>query len=291
MAFSSTIYTGKGEIIIDDTNAHLHYPQRDRSKIVMPDGTEVSKGYESRPYDKVPVGSVAAAPKYDKRIPRSEWPARIEEREKRDGGKHLLSNVLKRAGIPSKNQNGTNYCWYNGPVGAFECIRQSQGQKYLDMSPASGAAVIKRGANEGGWGLQAVEHMAESGICTSKLWEPNARNYRELETELVKLERAFFRVTAWWDLPEYDFDMLMTCLLLGFPVCMGLNWWGHEVYACDPLMFGGNDFGVRFRNSWGDSYGDGGFNTLRENKSKGDCQCLRDALPAGPVPQHLATAL
>jgi hypothetical protein len=71
-------------------------------------------------------------------------------------------------------------------------------------------------------------------------------------------------------LQNRNFDQLATLCLLNVPVPIGLNWWSHEICACDLVVVSANHFGIRIRNSWGDDYGDHGFAVLSESKATPD---------------------
>jgi hypothetical protein len=104
-------------------------------------------------------------------IPRSEWDDRIADMERT---KSRISDLMIQGGLKSLDQNGTNYCWANGPTTAVEAIRCVAGQPYVKLSPASVAAPIKNYRNQGGWGSEALEYIVEHGICTVDLWPANA---------------------------------------------------------------------------------------------------------------------
>ena len=63
------------------------------------------------------------------------------------------------------------------------------------------------------------------------------------------------------------FDMVASCLLANIPCAVDFNWWGHSVMACDLVDLGNGQYGIRFRNSWTDSYGDKGFAVLTGSKA------------------------
>lgn len=264
----------QGELIIGDDNAHLY-------KDIVPE--DMSKGRTPRDYAKVPYGQLAVggggfAAKFDLLIPpRSEWSARIKKME---AEKTRISDLLLQAKIPSLDQNGTNYCWCNAVITAIQAIRCKAGEKYVKLSPASVAAPIKNYANQGGWGGEALEYIVEHGVGAASLWPPNARD-RKYMTDELKENALRHRVTEWYDLRPRSFDEVMACLLYGIPVAIGLNWWGHEVCACDPVEISPGKFGARIRNSWGDGYGEKGFAVLTESKATPDDACApRVSLPS-----------
>ena len=199
-------------------------------------------------------------------IPRNEWAARIKEMEET---KTRLSDIVDLAGLKSLDQNGTNYCWCNAVVTAMETLQAVQNQPIVKLSSASVAAPIKGYRNQGGWGGEALDYIVEHGVAPASDWPANAIK-REYDNETSRASRKLHSIKQWWDLTPRNIDQLMTCLLLRLPVPIGLNWWGHEVCAMDPVVIGSNAFGTRIRNSWGDSYGDHGFAILSESKSRPD---------------------
>lgn len=237
------------------------------SALTLPRGC--NKGYEQRDRAAFPQGFSAHSVSFDvPLIPRSEWPHRIKERESNGAN---VSALLLAAGIPSLNQQSTNYCWCNAVVGCFQAVRSLSNEPYKAFSPASVAAPVKGFWNTGGWGGEALHYIAEHGICTVDQWPANAIA-REYDNDRSRSERANYKVAKWFDLDQYNFDQVATLLLMGVPVAAGLNWWGHEVMFCDLVAVDGG-FGVRFRNSWGDSYGSKGFNVLTEHKANPDDAC------------------
>lgn len=260
MAFQSQFYAG--EIIIDDSNYKSH------AQDFVQGGETRLRGRIPRDYAKEPYGSLEHATPFDlPLIPESEWEPRIKEMEQ---SKSLLSQLMLANNIPSLDQNGTNYCWYNGVVTAIYGVRCLNRLPHVELSPASGAAIITGYRNVGGWGGDALKSNVKIGTAPAKLWPANAIEQR-YDTEECRKERMKFRVQEWYDLQSRNIAQLMTCLLLRIPVAVGFNWWGHEVCGIDPVWQNGRP-AMRIRNSWGASYGHKGFAVLAGNQMIPDDQ-------------------
>jgi hypothetical protein len=191
-------------------------------------------------------------------IPRSEWQARIEEREER---KATLQTYLDAYGVQVKDQGRTNYCWINAPTYCVEVMRARQGLVHVPLSPASAGAQIKGFRNVGGWGKEGLEFLAANGAVPSQYWPDNAID-RKYATPENKERARWYRPDEWWVLANRDIDQLVSCLLRGIPVAVGYNWWGHEVTAIDPVWLDG-EAAIRIANSWGKGWGENGYGILQ----------------------------
>jgi hypothetical protein len=207
-------------------------------------------------------------------IPRSEWQARIKEREERGW---TVRAKIAQAGLPALNQASTNFCWANGPVTACETMRAIAGQKSVRLSSASVACRINGYRNEGGWGQDAIEFLATFGAVPEDRW-PNAAIDRKYSTDDNLREAMKYRVTRWCELVPGNLDELISMLLNDKPIAVGYNWWSHEVCAVDPAWVDG-EIAYWIRNSWGQwgssvSYGGGpavsGFSLIQGSKMKAD---------------------
>jgi hypothetical protein len=93
------------------------------------------------------------------------------ERESYDG-------MVYCASVPNgtliTRRNGTmlisGNCWIFGPTKAVEIIRLIQGQPMISLSATSVGAQIKNFREEGGWGQEGLEFIAEHGIIPESLW-------------------------------------------------------------------------------------------------------------------------
>jgi hypothetical protein len=253
-----------GELVISDENYLQHARQH------LWDNEEKARGRIARDLENEPFGSIPyTAPFSGPTIPRHEWPERIREMTM---NKSRLSDIRRAAnngkGIPSLNQGRTNYCWAHGPGSAMLLVRAKDNQPFVKLSPASVAAPIKGYRNQGGWGGQALQYIVEHGMASEATWPANSIDRSHFAGS--REDAAKHKVTEWLELARRNFDQLMTCLLRGEPVAIGLNWWRHEVCAVDPVEISPGRFGARIWNSWGDSYGTMGEAVLTESKATPD---------------------
>ena len=186
-------------------------------------------------------------------IPRSEWQARIQEMKVR---KSRIIDVCDQAGLYAKDQMQTNFCWCNAPVHAAEVLRVVQGQNAVVLSAASVGGPIKGYWNVGGWGNEALQYIVANGIVPADRWPNTAINRKYHTADNVNLAMNF-RVVEWWELEPGNLDQHVSCILRGFPVAVGLAWWGHEVLDTFLDWIDG-DVAVGFDNSWGRAWGENG---------------------------------
>ena len=198
-------------------------------------------------------------------IPRHEWQARIEELEQ---SKSQLSDLIRYEKLEPLNQGSTNYCWANAPVACMMIRRLSQNQPTVRLSPASVAAPIKNFRNVGGWGSDAIKYIQRNGIAPVDKWPANAIE-RQFQTDATRQAALRYRVREWVECKPRNLDQAVSLLLRGIPLAAGFNWWGHEVTLVDAIWLDG-EVAIRFWNSWGSSWGQGGFGILRGQKMLAD---------------------
>ena len=175
-------------------------------------------------------------------IPRSEWSAICK---RKDAEQSWPKDFMD---FHPLDQDGTNYCWCNAVVNAARCTRRRMGLPYADLSPASVAAPIKGGANQGGWGGEALEYMIKNGVSTTDLWPANSRDTSKL-TDAVKESYRHFQVKESYECKS--FDEVASAVMAGYAVFVGYSWWSHEVLITRIYETGGA-FSVEIANSWGD---------------------------------------
>lgn len=241
----------ENEIIIDDDT---------HERIWSPDANGFGTGWEKE--DELEgYGAVAMPFPESLMINPSEFQARIEEREAQ---KRQLSHLMLKAGLPCKHQSDTNFCWINAPAHSMEVLGILANQPYVELSPASGACVIKGFRNQGGWAKDALMFIQERGLVPASLWPANAIN-RKYDTQDNWKQALPFRVAKWITGTPRNINQVASLCLQDIPVPVAFNWWRHEVTAYDVIWLNGR-IALRCRNSWGMGYGSSGFFILQGSK-------------------------
>jgi hypothetical protein len=116
--------------------------------------------------------------------------------------------------------------------------------------------------------VDAIRFMASHGAVRDSLWPNDALSSRYASLPEVKADYPRHLVLGTIaDLGASGdiFAETVTCVLLGCPVVVCYDWWGHCVLAVDVALEGGVWYLV-CRNSWGMTFGDQGFFKLPEGR-------------------------
>lgn len=239
-------------------------------------------GTVPRDYAQYPVGYLMCARPFDlPLIPESEWQPRLDAI---NAAKAQLSDIRNKGKfgepIPSTDQNGYGYCWCHSGTSAHLIVRAFNNLPFADLSAYMVGCLIKNYRNQGGWGSQGVEFMAEHGIATSQFW-PQRGTKREYDNPAMREDAKKYRITEWMDLQPRNKAQLVTCLLSGIPVVSDFNWWGHSVLTVDLVSL--NPFKTRIWNSWGDRWSENGMGILEGNRAIPDGQIAPRVVTVNPL--------
>lgn len=201
-------------------------------------------------------------------IPRSEWDDHIRRQEA-----HRSSPDHWRiaGGVPIMDQGNWGYCWMYGLAGAVNTTYAMQGLTGLRLNPFMTAFLGKGGANKGGWAGEAEGYWNKWGCPEEHVWPPNVKNDSLLKSHEVELSAHMHLDIETEELPSKNFDALMSALLdpeRPRPVTIGLEWWGHLIYAVKAIKIDSRTYGVKFVNSWTENYGQQGCGALAESKAQ-----------------------
>lgn len=228
---------------------------------MIPDGTTGLDLTDRPNVDGYGYGGVAVP--FDDRllIPESEWQARIEEQQ---ATQSRVSDLVSHYRIPPKNQGRLNYCWIYAPVHAMEINRVRSGYGYRALAAAQPGAVIKRGRNVGGWGMEGVRYIGQHGIATEQDYGKVPEILRGYDSPEMRLLATANKCTEWVECKPRSVAQLVSMLLRGYAGAIGLDWWRHEVTACEAIWLDGA-IAIRIRNQW-QGWGANGFGILRGQK-------------------------
>lgn len=279
---------------------------------IIDDSTPVSKelstnharGLVPRDFTKNPLGSYPTCRALPtSTYPRDEWIPRIQEKI---ATKSTLQHIRRRSGpnggpIPSLDQNGIGYCWcHSGTMGVM-LTRAKMGLPYVRLSAFMVGCLIKNYSDQGGWGAQGLDFIAEHGVPSVDFW-PEKSMKRSNDTPEMRQNALQHKAFEFWaDLasPQYDRNMSedqeVTCLINNDPLIGDFNWWSHSVIlialalansgitSANAPKLGSLDFNnpAEFKvyadvvnkvglNSWTDGWGDVGEFTLSGSKAKTD---------------------
>lgn len=164
-------------------------------------------------------------------------------------------------------------CWAHSSTSAALLVRAREHQPYVDFSAYAVACMIKHYRDEGGYGGQSLDFIADKGIPSSEYW-PQKSMSKDNDKPATWENAKKHRFTEWMDMGAHDMKQLVTCLLLGIPVITDFNWWGHSVCAIRVVELHPTDehADIMIWNSWGDGWSEHGEGVLKGNKARPDGQ-------------------
>jgi hypothetical protein len=244
-------YTDDGYPLIHDGNiSHL-----------IQEGNDSGMG---RGYDASQAGPfLSSAPASQiTRLPRNTWADHIKRQE---AEKSSPFHWFQHGGVKVLNQGSWGYCWMYGLVGAMQTAYAMTGQKAPHLNAHFTAWLIKNGRNEGGWAGEGMTGLNRFGCPEMAVFSGHPTSRDLFERGEVVANAKQHNVVEFGELPRNDYEALVSVLLDPInprPVTMGLNWWGHLIYAVRAVKEG-----VLIVNSWGENWGNKGLSVLAPNKS------------------------
>lgn len=258
----------KGTIPIIDTDG----PTDDR---LYPKG--VTFGLVPRDYSVDPV-SMFAPPSEMELIPQSEWDARYDEQEALQSSlEHIyLSGPNGGPAFVNLDQDQEGYCWAYSTGQSMMMDRLKRNLPMVRLNPHGPAAIIKKGANAGGWCGLSAKFAREFGFPEEGngpgQWPLHSRNLK-YDTPELRAEMLKRRVEEeWTDLTQavYDQNLTMaqvaTCGFTNTPGPRDYNWWAHSVCGIRWVRVERGGWGQLILNSW-KGWGRHGLGVLVGNKA------------------------
>jgi hypothetical protein len=133
------------------------------------------------------------------------------------------------------------------------------------LSAFWGAARIKNGRNQGGWGLQAAKYAHDYGCPLESFHAP--MNFKVNKDPEAEANAKQHQIVNWEELDPKDELMVMTYVVHDVAITVGIPAWGHEV-CLTFLETDGNKILKGFDNSWNTTWGNNGRGLLTGNKAK-----------------------
>lgn len=191
-------------------------------------------------------------------------------------------------------------CWAHSGTSCVLLLRAVNNAPYVDLSAYAIACIIKKYADQGGWGAQGLDFITSRGVPSGKYW-PQQSMSRSNDNAETWANAALHKVTEGWvDLQAAQYDRNLsklqvgTCLLCNIPVVFDMNFWSHSIAGMDLVdgneqrsvtrvesgkladlqmfekIWGLNDYtgiSTRIWNSWGNSWSKNGTGILSGSKA------------------------
>ena len=233
-------------------------------RALAPVGVELGRGYDA---SNAPAEGYSTASIFwnIEKIPRSKWDELIDRQDREQSS---VEHWCEATGVPITDQKSYGYCWMYGTIGA--CMAKAAMDGFAAYrNPFYPAYLGKNGANQGGWAEEALRYIQRFGCPEFSVFPDQPTNRSAFEREEVKRSAEQFKVFSFFELPRNDFDAACSALLRPnpLPITLGLNWWGHLIYATKVARISAGEYGLLIRNSWTERWGNKGKAILPQPKA------------------------
>lgn len=206
-------------------------------------------------------------------IPWEEMPDRIADLER---NKATLWHIWKDSKIGAKDQNGLPYCHAASAVDALELKRAAQGLPYVELSIGGVGGPVTGYRKRGAYIMDDLAQIASAG-APSVEFVPNLQVSKSGWKPGAEEDGLKHRCEEYFKLQQRGVQEHLSALLQIFPVCVGLNYWGHAVtdlrvvdYRPNLAATNWKRYAVDFLNSWSESYGEDGVGRRIDSKLPAD---------------------
>lgn len=216
-------------------------------------------GCVPRDFDEDPV-EMGDSPAGMQLIDPSNYDAAWEEQEAMESS---LLHMFLRNGKPAfepLNQNPNGYCWAFSTGVACMLDRMKQNLPPIRINPTATAAIIKNGADRGGWCGLSCKFGREHGWAVEGSgpgqWPGNTRNLRYDTPELRASMAQHKIVEDWYDLGRREYDQkltqqqLFTLSFNAMPTALDYNRFAHSMGSLGVVRIERGHWGPLIIQSW-----------------------------------------
>lgn len=231
------------------------------------------RGYTPRDYAAFPEFSTfGSVENFHTAIPRSEWWELYQL--KNDAKSSAADRHRKNCKVIS--QGSFPFCWAYAAGNAVMNVQSMSLDHPRLLNPHSTACWRTNYQKRGGFGSEACKAVSEYGVASYEKWPKYSMDRSLKEDGFVKADAAKNALTEFVEFPREGMsDLMISMLLLGYPVVVCFNWWRHAVLAVDCRFASQRDslngkFELEICNSWGTRWENGGYGWLTGSKARPD---------------------
>lgn len=206
---------------------------------------KLATGYIPRDYEAHPEFS--AFPEYSgPRFPISQWDELIELHEANRSSPFHIHQDNKTKLI---SQGSWGYCWMYGVVQAMQIAYQAQGlNPWPELNPFGTAYLGKKGANRGGYGIEACRYIEKFGVAEFSHWRD--KKGQRMTPEL-KAHMAKHKIVQFEEFGRGDFEGMVSAILDPENSCATSAAYNHMRHLMAAVWITKGSHNVICLNSWG----------------------------------------